>query len=105
MDKPGVIRTGFSAGQLVATKGVADLCQQDPRFAEFVKLSLQRHLNGDWGDVDSEDQQTNNRAVTEEERILSAYNDDRFPKNSVATIWIITEADRSVTTILFPDEY
>jgi hypothetical protein len=38
-------------------------------------------------------------------RVLSAYNDDHFPKHGVATIWIITEADRSATTILFPDEY
>ena len=38
-------------------------------------------------------------------RLLSAYNDGRFPKNGVATIWIITEADRSATTILFLDEY
>jgi len=37
--------------------------------------------------------------------MLSAYNDDRFPKNGNATIWIITEGDRSVTTVLFPDEY
>jgi hypothetical protein len=37
--------------------------------------------------------------------LLSAYNDNRFPKKGVATIWIITEADRSSTTILFTDEY
>ncbi len=55
--------------------------------------------------MDDEDRQANDQALTQGTRLLSAYNDDRFPKNGVATIWIITEADRSATTILFPDEY
>jgi len=55
--------------------------------------------------VDDEDKQTNDLALKQGTRLLSAYNDGRFPKNGVATIWIITEADRSATTILFPDEY
>ena len=78
---------------------------QDPDFAKFAQQSLNRHVKGDWGEVDDEDKQSNDQALKQGTRLLSAYNDDRFPRNGVATIWIITEADRSVTTILFPDEY
>jgi len=78
---------------------------QNPDFAQFVQKSLNRHVKGDWGDVDGEDKQTNDQSLKQGTRLLSAYNDDRFPKYEVATIWIITEADRSSTTILFPDEY
>ena len=96
---------GFSAGQMVFTRGVADLMAENEEFAKFVTLSLGRHLKGDWGDVDAEDKLSNDEAAKAGDRILSAFNDDRFPKNGIATIWIITEWDRSVTTVLFPDEY
>ena len=95
----------FAAGQIVATRGVAELMAENIDFATFVHESLARHLNGDWGDVDQEDKHSNDQALKQETRLLSAYNDGRFPKNGVATIWIITGADRSATTILFPDEY
>ena len=95
----------FNTGQIVATRGVYDLACENPEFAQFVQKSLNRHVKGDWGDVDDEDKQTNHQALKQGTRLLSAYNDDRFPKNGVATIWIITEADRSASTILFPDEY
>ncbi len=100
-----VINAVFNTGQIVATRGVYDLTCQNPDFAKFVQKSLNRHVKGDWGDVNNEDKQTNDQALKQVIRLLSAYNDDRFPKNGVATIWIITEADRSATTILFPDEY
>ena len=96
---------GFSAGQMVFTRGVADLMAENEEFAKFVTVSLVRHLKGDWGDVDGEDKLANDEAVKAGDRILSAYNDDRFPKNGIATIWILTEGDRSATTVLFPDEY
>ena len=60
---------------------------------------------GTRGDADDEDKQTNDASLKQGLRLLSAYNDDRFPKHGISTIWIITEADRSATTILFPDEY
>ena len=100
-----VINAAFNTGQIVATRGVYDLACQNPDFSRFVQKSLNRHVKGDWGDVDDEDKQTNDQALKQGTRLLSAYNDDRFPKKGVATIWIITEADRSATTILFPDEY
>jgi hypothetical protein len=100
-----VINAVFNTGQIVATRGVYDLACQNPDFAKFVQKSLNRHVKGDWGDVDEEDKQANDQALKQDTRLLSSYNDDRFPKNGVATIWIITEADRSSTAILFPDEY
>jgi hypothetical protein len=100
-----VINAAFHTGQIVATRGVYDLACQNPDFAKFIQKSLNRHIKCDWGDVDGEDKQANNQALKQGTRLLSAYDDERFPKNGAATIWIITEADRSVTTILFPDEY
>ncbi len=61
---------------------------------------LHRHLSGDWGDLDQEDKQRNDQAVTNGTRLLSAYQ-----LNDGTKIWIITEADRSATTILLPEEY
>lgn len=100
-----VINAAFNTGQIVSTRGVYNLACENPDFARFVQKSLNRHVKGDWGDVDEEDKLANNQALKQGSRLLSAYNDGRFPKNGVATIWIITEADRSATTILFPDEY
>ena len=100
-----VINPAFRTGQIVASRGVYDLACQNPDFARFIQESLSRHVKGEWGDVDDEDKETNDQALKQDTRLLSAYNDDRFPKYGVAAIWIITEADRSATTILFPDEY
>ena len=100
-----VINAVFNTGQIIASRGVYDLVCQNPDFAQFVQKSLNRHVKGDWGDVDGEDKQTNDQSLKQGTRLLSVYNDDRFPKHGVAAIWIITEANRSATTILFPDEY
>ena len=105
MDTLFVINAVFNTGQIVATRGVYDLACQNLDFAQFIQKSLNRHVKGDWGDVDDEDKQTNDQALRQGTRLLSTYNDDHFPKHGVATIWIITEADRSATAILFPDEY
>ena len=105
MDALFVINPVFPTGSIVATRGVYDLACENIDFARFIQKCLSRHVKADWGDLDDEDKQSNKQALKEGTRLLSAYNDDRFPKNGVATIWIITEADRSATTILFPDEY
>ncbi len=105
MDALFVINPVFTTGQIFATRGVFDLAQENSDFARFLQESLTRHVRSDCGDVDDEDKETNNQALKAGDRLLSAYNDDRFPKNGIATIWIITEADRGATTILFPDEY
>ena len=58
------------------------------------------HVNGDWGDLEDEDKKENELSVKEGFRILSAYHLDTGAK-----VWVITEWDRSVTTILLPEEY
>jgi hypothetical protein len=100
-----VVNPAFQTAQIVATKGVVDLAAENSDFAQFIRKSLSRHVKGDWGDVDDEDKQANDQALKQGTRLLSSYSDDRFPDHGVSTIWIITEADRSATTILFPDEY
>ena len=87
----------FSLGQIVATPGSLEAMEnahQNP--AEL----LRRHVSGDWGDVCQEDRETNDVALKEGLRVMSVYK-----LATGATVWIITEADRSVTTILLPDEY
>ncbi len=100
-----VINPKFPIGGVFATRGVEDLAEGNPEFAKFLQASLDRHVKGDWGDVDAADKRTNDQALKDGDRLLSAYIDKRFPQHGIATIWIITEWDRSVTTILFPDEY
>ncbi len=93
----------FSLGRVVATQGVLASCTRS-RMTEC----LVRHQAGDWGCVDPEDAATNTHAVAGGERILSAYPiDPEKPSKGFGdnTLWIITEHDRSVTTLLLPDEY
>jgi len=84
----------FPLGQVVATPGALELTG----FA--VRTALARHKAGDWGDLDHEDKQANEDAIKHGSRILSSYKDVDGTK-----FWIITEADRSSTTVLLPDEY
>jgi hypothetical protein len=87
----------FALGSLVATPGALEAlgrAGQSP--ADF----LARHAAGDWGDVDATDGNLNDAAVRDGERILSAYRTKAGER-----IWIITEADRSSTCILLPEEY
>ena len=90
----------FNTGCLVLTRGVAARVAQGDGFASFCQESLGRHVEGDWGCLDQEDRATNDRALIFGGRLFSAYESEGLPK-----IWIITEADRWCTTILFPDEY
>ena len=87
----------FPLGQVVATPGaLAALQKAEQEPLEFID----RHVNGDWGDLYPEDRQENDFSVTNELRILSAYTTSAGDR-----IWIITEGDRSATTILLPSEY
>ena len=92
--------TTFTLGRLLMTRGVNELVAGDEAFAKFVMASLARHAKGDWGNLRDEDKQENELSLKEGYRLLSAYESEGLPR-----IWIITEADRSVTTVLFPDEY
>jgi hypothetical protein len=67
---------------------------------EDILSGIQRHMAGDWGDLPEEDRIANDRALTEGGRLLSAYH-----AGSGTTFWLITEADRSATTILLPEDY
>ena len=89
----------FTLGQTVATPGALEaLTQSNQTPIEF----LARHLRGDWGELCDDDKVANDNALDPERpcRILSAYQTANGTK-----IWIITEWDRSVTTILLPSEY
>ena len=90
----------INLGRLLMTRGVNDLVADDEAFAKFVMSSLTRHQRGDWGELTDEDKQENDLSLKAGYRILSAYEAKGLPK-----VWIITEADRSATTILFPAEY
>lgn len=71
------------------------------RRERLLKKVVQRHHQGDWGDVSDDDWLANNEARDEGGRILSAY---RLSPGGTR-VWVITEADRSFTTVLLPDEY
>ncbi|MWA35408.1 hypothetical protein [Burkholderia pseudomallei] len=88
----------FSLGRTVATPGALDLLDRTGTNAAEL---LRRHQFGDWGAVCLADARSNDLAVTNGMRLLSAYElGDRRER-----VWIITEADRRVTTLLLPDEY
>lgn len=90
----------FDLGQVVMTRGVAEI---DKNYETHKEIShcLLRHYYGDWGDLCEEDKQANDDALKNGDRLVSAYTvgEDK------TKIWIITEWDRSATTILLPEEY
>ena len=86
---------------IVCTRGVADMMAENSVFSEFVQSSLNRHFSGDWGEVDPADKEANDYAIIAGERLLSSYISEKL----MLKLWIITEADRSATTALFPNEY
>jgi hypothetical protein len=90
-------RPRFNMGQIVATPGALRELEQS---GESPAKLLTRHSTGDWGEVDGEDCRLNDKAVMEGTRLLSAYRTAKGER-----LWIITEADRSVTTLLLPSEY
>lgn len=65
---------------------------------------LAKHLTGDWGEIPAEDAAANRQALVNGERVMSVYTVTTSDNRSVK-VWVITEADRSVTTVLFPEEY
>lgn len=85
----------FKLGEIYVTPGVMN---RIPQFE--IHEALVRHVNGDWGEVCKEDWELNDEALELGHRILSVYTSSNGVK-----FWIITEADRSITTILLPEEY
>jgi hypothetical protein len=88
----------FPLGHVVATPGAIEVIERRNINAGFLLL---RHVTGDWGDLEDEDKARNERALHQQTRILSSYGREGEPD----TLWIITEWDRSITTILRPGEY
>lgn len=89
-----IARPKFTLGQIVITANA-----QKTLAPEDVQQGLSRHASGDWGDLCPEDAKMNADAIKHGDRILSVYGPPH------RKFWIITEADRSVTTVLRPDDY
>ena len=93
----------FSLGRIVATPGATEALQDAEQNPDHF---LDLHVSGAWGDLGVEDRQANERAVAHEDdpekrsRVFSAYCTGKNVK-----LWVITEHDRSVTTLLLPEEY
>jgi hypothetical protein len=87
----------FQPGQIVATPGALDAFETS---GEAPLAFLERHLAGDWGELDEHDTRENELSLQHGWRLLSAYT-----LSTSVKVWCITEADRSVTTCLLPDEY
>lgn len=85
----------FALGQLVATPNALGSVPNDE-----ILVALSRHVRGDWGTLDPHDWNENEQALVHGGRLLSAYTSTAGIK-----FWIITEADRSVTTVLLPEDY
>ena len=85
----------FELGRVVITRNALDTLS-----TEDVQRSLARHASGDWGDVDPHDRQANELALVDGSRIFSVYHARDGQK-----FWVITEADRSSTCVLLPEDY
>ena len=85
----------FQLGQIVATPNALDHLTQDE-----IRSGIIRHQSGDWGDLDADDRKENDLALERGTRLLSAYQAGNGVK-----FWIITEGDKSSTTVLMPEDY
>jgi hypothetical protein len=85
----------FPLGQLVITANAKDALHP-----EDVAAALRRHATGNWGELCDEDKAANQRALTDGSRLFSVYRDRGGVK-----FYVITESDRSVTTVLLPEDY
>jgi len=87
----------FPLGRIVATPGALTALEEA---GESPGIFIKRHVTGDWGDVDEDDRLENEHSLVQGFRLLSAYT-----LSNGTRLWVITEADRSATTILLPSEY
>ncbi len=85
----------FPLGLILATPGVLEQLS-----AVDFQTAIERHVRGDWGECCPEDREANDQALYESARLFSVY-----VSETGVRFWVITEADRSVTTVLLPDEY
>ena len=82
-------------GRIIATPNALESISEAD-----IQNAIQRHQAGDWGELSGEDRDANDKALNDGSRILSAYN-----AGNGTRLWIITEADRSVTTVLLREDY
>jgi hypothetical protein len=99
MDKQHALTPRFEIGTTVFTPGVGALLKFPSMASVELAPFMNRHRAGDWGDMCEEDKASNEDALKYDGRLMSCY------RLYDTTIWIITEADRSTTTVLLPDEY
>jgi hypothetical protein len=90
-------RTLFPLGQVVATPGALEALE---KAGDMPEMYLGRHESGDWGELDEHDIAENEYSLNRHLRLFSAY-----ALSDGTRLWIITEADRSATTLLLPEEY
>lgn len=86
-------------GQIVMTVRIVNLINENEKFSKDIEKALERYISKDWGELCQDDKETNELALKTNDMILAAYNTVK------GKVWIITEWDRSYTTILFPNEY
>lgn len=89
----------FELGEIVATANVMAALEARGLTA-LLQTAVNRHVLGDWGDLCEEDRQSNEEAVKADGRLMSVYRVD-----DALTLWVVTEWDRSYTTILLPEDY
>lgn len=95
----------FKTGKVVCTQSIDRMMRNDPNFASWATVCLERHCSRDWGDISENDKEMNDESVRQEKEggfpdmLMSSY---RF---GTMEIWIMTESNRSVTTLLLPEEY
>ena len=95
MNTPNIHIALFRLGRIVATpNALGKLAQQE------ILSAIQHHQAGDWGDLWDDDRQANDCALTHGGRLFSVYHSGTGTK-----FWVITEADRSATTVLMPEDY
>ncbi len=92
-----IVKMKFKLGRIVSTPGAFEALGEA---GENGLIYLARHVNGDWGEICEEDRIENEFSLDKHLRLMSVYK-----LKTGTTIWVITEADRSVTTFLLPDEY
>ena len=95
-----MIKTLFHLGNVTATAQVVNSLDE-----QTILAIVRRHAMGDWGDICREDRMSNIMAIERDERILSKYNLEQFGYEWLEDVYVITEADRSYTTVMFTSEY
>ena len=94
----------FSLGEVVTTATIS-VRLNNLNFLKFMHNSLNRHQLTDWGELEQEDKEANDFALENADRLFSSYLIPKDTGMEEQKIWIITEHDRSYTTILFPSDY